>query len=304
MADTPQMNDLRENSQRKRGRVAAGCAGILIAAIGGTALAGAAAPPTSTPVPPGTSTSVSVRCGGPFSRALAGGFLAPGFSPDEGRVAVRTGLTRTSRDTWQVSATALGSETGSIRPVAYCTKLRGKQSTASASTTVPPNEAGTATATCPSGFRAVSGGFDSPGFDLTAGHVLTLTSMRAGDNAWTVTGINPDFGSGVSPGQLSAFAYCLKGKPRITTVSAEAPVAGQSQTTVDVNCPAGTRALSGGFDGHVVAGPNGLQAAGPIESYRLAARSGWRTNAVQAGDQPASVTTYAYCEPNPPVPPK
>ncbi len=210
---------------------------------------------------------------------------------------------RTSRHAWEVGATSLGSETGAILPLAYCTQLKGKQVTASGSTVVAENSVGTATATCPAGYRAVSGGFDSPGFDLNGGgHVLTLTSLRLGDNAWQVSGVNPDFGGGVSPGQLVAYAYCLKGKPRITTVSVDATVDTGDPVNVDVFCPARTRALSGGFDGHISVGPNGLSAAGTIDSYRLDPRTGWRATATDAGEDPARVSSYVYCEPKPPVP--
>ena len=265
--------------------------------------AGAAAPAAPTPVPGGQSAVAGVQCGGPKSRALGGGFLAPGFSPQNNVTTIRTRLARTSRHSWEVGATSLGTETGSILPLAYCTQLKGKQITASAKTVVAENSIGTATATCPRGYRAVSGGFDSPGFDLNGGgHVLTLTSMRLGDNAWQVSGVNPDFGGGVSPGQLVAYAYCLKGKPRITTVSADATIGTGDPVNVDVLCPARTRALSGGFDGHISVGPNGLSAAGTIDSYRLDPRSGWRATATDAGEDPARVSSFVYCEPKPPVP--
>ena len=209
---------------------------LALSAIGTWASpAGAAAPAAPTPVPDGQSAVAGVQCGGPKSRALGGGFLAPGFSPQNNVTTIRTRLARTSRHSWEVGATSLGTETGSILPLAYCTQLKGKQITASAKTVVAENSIGTATATCPRGYHAVSGGFDSPGFDLNGGgHVLTLTSMRLGDNAWQVSGVNPDFGGGVSPGQLVAYAYCLKGKPRITTVSVDATIGTGDPVNVDV----------------------------------------------------------------------
>ena len=162
-------------------------------------------PVAPTRVPGGQSALAGVQCGGRDSRALAGGFIAPGFSPQNNVTTIRTRLVRTSRHAWEVGATSLGTETGAILPLAYCTQLKGKQITVSAKADVAENSIGTATATCPSGYRAVSGGFDSPGFDLNGGgHVLTLTSIRLGDNAWQVSGVNPDFGGGVSPGQLVA----------------------------------------------------------------------------------------------------
>jgi hypothetical protein len=266
-----------------------------------TSPAWAVAPSGPTQVPGGQSALAGVQCGGPKSRALGGGFIA-GFSPQNNVVTIRTRLVRTSRHAWEVGATGLGSEAGSILPVGYCTKLKGKQVTVSASTTVEANAPGTATATCPASYRAVSGGFDSPGFDLTGGHVLTLTSMRLGENAWQVSGVNPDFGGGVVPGQLVAYAYCLKGKPRITAVSTDAVVNQGDPVNVDVLCPTKTRALSGGFEGHIGVSQNGLTAAGTIDSYRLDARSGWRATATDAGEDPSTVTSYVYCEPKPPVP--
>jgi hypothetical protein len=119
---------------------------------------------------------------------------------------------------------------------------------------------------------------------------------------WQVSGVNPDFGGGVVPGQLVAYAYCLKGRPRITAVSTDAVVNQGDPVNVDVLCPPRTRALSGGFDGHIGVSQNGLTAAGTIDSYRLDGRSGWRATATDAGEDPSTVTSYVYCEPKPPVP--
>ena len=288
---------------RAKGRFTAILVFALSALVVWACPAAATAPSAPTQVPGGQSALAGVQCGGRDSRALAGGFIAPGFSPQNNVTTIRTRLVRTSRHAWEVGATSLGTETGAILPLAYCTQLKGKQITVSAKTDVAENSIGTATATCPSGYRAVSGGFDSPGFDLNGGgHVLTLTSIRLGDNAWQVSGVNPDFGGGVSPGQLVAYAYCLKGKPRITTVSVDATVNAGDPVNVDVLCPARTRALSGGFDGHISVGPNGLSAAGTVDSYRLDPRTGWRATATDAGEDPARVSSYVYCEPKPPVP--
>ena len=288
---------------RAKGRFTAILVFALSAIVVWACPAGATAPSAPTQVPGGQSALAGVQCGGRDSRALAGGFIAPGFSPQNNVTTIRTRLVRTSRHAWEVGATSLSTETGAILPLAYCTQLKGKQITVSAKADVAENSIGTATATCPSGYRAVSGGFDSPGFDLNGGgNVLTLTSMRLGDNAWQVSGVNPDFGGGLSPGQLVAYAYCLKGKPRITTVSVDATVNTGDPVNVDVLCPARTRALSGGFDGHISVGPNGLSAAGTIDSYRLDPRSGWRATATATGEDPASVSSYVYCEPKPPVP--
>jgi hypothetical protein len=288
---------------RAKGRFTASLVFALSAIVVWACPAGATAPSAPTQVPGGQSALAGVQCGGRDSRALAGGFIAPGFSPQNNVTTIRTRLVRTSRHAWEVGATSIGTETGAILPLAYCTQLKGKQITVSAKTDVAENSIGTATATCPSGYRAVSGGFDSPGFDLNGGgHVLALTSIRLGDNAWQVSGVNPDFGGGVSPGQLVAYVYCLKGKPRITTVSVDATVNTGDPVNVDVLCPARTRALSGGFDGHISVGPNGLSAAGTIDSYRLDPRTGWRATATDAGEDPALVSSYVYCEPKPPVP--
>ena len=171
---------------------------------------------------------------------------------------------RTSRHAWEVGATSLSTETGAILPLAYCTQLKGKQITASGNG-VAENSIGTATATCPAGYRAVSGGFDSPGFDLNGGgHVLTLTSLRLGDNAGRRAAPTP-IRRRRFPGQLVAYAYCLKGRPRITTVSVDTTVGAGDPVYVDVFCPARTRALSVVLNSHISVWPNGLSAAGTIE---------------------------------------
>ena len=63
----------------------------------------------------------------------------------------------------------------------------------SASTTIAPQQNGTATAKCGSGSTAVAGGFAAPGFDPTAETgpaILTYASTRPANGKWQASGHN------------------------------------------------------------------------------------------------------------------
>src|SRR4051794_5598086 len=102
------------------------------------------------------------------SEAVAGGFSAPGFDPTFGAGPSNLPFTskRTSDRRWKTQAHNFGStESGRLISYAYCNthqpglKVRSKRRLLSA------GDPGSATATCPSGSEAVSGGFGSPDAD-------------------------------------------------------------------------------------------------------------------------------------------
>jgi hypothetical protein len=158
---------------------------------------------------------------------------------------------------------------------------------------VPQASAGTVTAVCPHGSKAVSGGFATPGFSATGGsQVIVATSRRVGQRRWRVVGFNASSDPGT--GTLVGYAYCERGAPRLETRSVTQQVSPTQILSFDTACPAGARAISGGFDGHFVGGadPN----AGPaVDSFRSQHGAAWRTTAVSAGDQSGTATGYAYC---------
>jgi hypothetical protein len=159
----------------------------------------------------------------------------------------------------------------------------------STTVTIADHAPGSATAKCKRGTKTVSGGFDAPGFDLSAAgpFVNSLASERTAKRRWTVDAFN----AGDGEGQLRAFAYCTAGLPKLKARTVTRTVDAQSNGAARAKCPKGGEAVSGGF----VAGD---QATDPIYPY-MSRRNGDRTWTVQAyngqGSTGLELTAIAYC---------
>jgi len=259
--------------------------------------------------------SAVARC--PSGKVVSGGFSAPGFDK-ESLPTVRMDSAALGKREWKVDALIFGdggddgsggpngpggpapaAPVGTIVSHAYCAPAPGRIRVAEATAVIPANSGGSVTARCGRRWRAIGGGFASPDLDPGSGQaVLALSSMRAGRRGWTVGGVNASFGDGSQPqpGSLSAIAYCSKSAPRLIERSQQATVGGQQYRTLDVSCPAGAKAVSGGFDGNL--GPLGedLNVAGAVESYRVRGGAGWTTSAVSVDEAiGATITAFAYC---------
>lgn len=280
---------------------------IVAAALSLTALAGVAsgagrsAAPASIAVEPGVATGVTATCPA-GTRAISGGFEAPEFD-NQGSATVRFGSMRTAKKDWRVDAVGLGGDRpGRMIAHAYCLKPPLRIRVVTASATIETNSLGGVSASCLRDEQAISGGFTSPDFGLAGGaHALALSSYRVGRGAWRVEGINPTFDEAnpAASGRITAYAFCRRGGPHVITRAAEATVDLETGIrTFDAVCPAGTTAISGGFDGHASVSENGISGAGPISSVRLPSASGWRTTAVPVSENPGTATGYAYCQRN------
>ena len=97
------------------------------------------------------------------------------------------------------------------------------------------------------------------------------------------------------PGTLLAYAYCEKDPPTLTTRSKRISLAAAQLRTLQVKCPRGSRAYSGGFDGNLMLTGN-PSASGVITSKRAKGGRVWRASVIDISDtSPAKVTLYAYC---------
>jgi hypothetical protein len=267
-----------------------------------------------------TTGSAVARC--PAGKVVSGGFATPGFTK-QGAPAVRIASQAVGRKQWGIDAVGMGgindvpsqpsgpggpSPTGggsqpidphgNIISYAYCGKL-GKVRARSISGEVQPASLGTVTARCGRKQRVIAGGFASPGFDVAnSTGVITVTSHKLGKRGWTVEGINVSGDSqhaGVQ-GALTAIAYCVKHGPRLTTSSQQASIGAEQLRTIDVSCPPGAKAVSGGFDADIGPLDAGLTASGAVESFRMPRAGGWTTSAVSIDDSVgAAMTAYAYC---------
>ena len=176
---------------------------------------------------------------------------------------------------------------------AYCRPWGKRLVTVSGSTTLGSNDDGTVTASCPSGTRAISGGFEG----LSSGGIFLIhSSHRTSQRTWSATGVN--FGSG-TVADFTAPVYCVEGGKRLkvdsasTTVPAIAGgVYGTAATTA--KCPKRRRVLSGGFEGTVSDGTT-IGDVFPHTSRKAGARR-WRVEAINSSMNPGELTAYAYCE--------
>ncbi len=248
----------------------------------------------------------------PAGKVISGGFAAPGFSKED-LPTVRVNSEAVGRRDWKIDAVLFGDgdensndptgqsgsaapRTGTIISHAYCAKLSGRLKARQTTVEVQPGTLGTATARCRRSERVIAGGFAGLD-DSSPGAMIVLSSRKAGGRAWTVQGfVRRDGEQPSSPGPLTAIAYCLKHAPRLVERSQQASVGHEQFRTIDVACPLGSKALSGGFDANV--GPLGedVSASGVVESFRMGGARGWTTSAISIDDGlGATMTGFAYC---------
>jgi hypothetical protein len=195
---------------------------------------------------------------------------------------------------WVGSAYNVGA-TGEFTSFVYC-RARGprpesKDQTVAGTPFMGVLRTGEATARCPAGTKAISGGFDNPDFRWTGDYessnrLVPYQSRKAGPRSWTVEAAN----YGGDDGTLVAYAYCQDGsslRTKRTTATFTAPPGEVRQGSTVASCPRGQRVVSGGFkvvglEPHVVA------------SRKRGARR-WKASASVAHPGQTKLTAYAYC---------
>ena len=96
----------------------------------------------------------------------------------------------------------------------------------------------------------------------------------------------------------AAFPAAASARPGLTQVSATTPVDGPTGTTASATarCPAGTRAISGGYDPTNVFHPNGSGTALLVNTSRRLGPRAWKVTAYQlGGGDPVELTATANC---------
>lgn len=158
------------------------------------------------------------------------------------------------------------------------------------STTLAPDEIGSATAECGKRSGAVSGGFRNPGFDYlseTDTAIWGFASKRDGDGAVTATGHN----EGQASGELIAYAYCGRAGRGLTTKSSSSPLEFGEQRSATARCKRGSRVVWGGFE---MTPATNLPLL-PLGSSREGRRR-WTASGTTYGDDPATLKVFAYCQ--------
>jgi hypothetical protein len=227
------------------------------------------------------------------SEAVSGGFSAPGFDPQfKGASNIPFGSRRTGDDGWTVDGKNFGMTSGTMFSYAYCDTHEPNLAVATKTRTIAGAANGSTAATCPRGSEAVSGGWQSPKNVTGDDAFFAFTSKRLSDRKWKVTAFNDD---STNAHNLKVFAYCDKRQPGLTERSKSTTVALGVKTSLDVNCPKGRQAVSGGFQSAAVDQP--FDAAFTFTSRRMSP-STWRTssygNGTSTTDRP--ITALAYCK--------
>ena len=251
----------------------------------------------TTTIAPQTKGSVTATCKH-GQVALAAGFAAPDFDPtmDDGPVARFASMPAGGHAVKTAGFNFSNNNAHDLDSIAYCGKRRRPPTIASKSVTITPNTYGSVVATCPAGSQAIGGGFGTDRFSKAGPEIITLTSKRTGNLGWKVGGFNivEDSPPGGASGSLTAFAYCKAPGAKLVTKSKNTTVRGLS--TVNLTCPHGGKARSGGFDGHFTASGSEATAAGAITSKRADHGHAWTTSALSvASSNPTKLTSYAYC---------
>ncbi len=147
---------------------------------------------------------------------------------------------RGRRWTWLI-ATGLGVSAF----VAWAALASAALSEHSKSVDIAAAEDGTATASCPKGTEAVSGGFAAPGFDpqFDAASNIPFGSRRTGDDKWKVDAKN--FGG--TSGTMSSYVYCDRHEPGLVKATKTTSINASENGSAAAKCPRGSEAFSGGW---------------------------------------------------------
>jgi hypothetical protein len=249
------------------------------------------------------SSETSATCDGQ-AKTVSGGFenefdpdeVVGGNSPQPSQYTSR----RSAKRSWAGGTFNIGSVAGDVTTFAYCRgeKLKGKSKSATIEGT-PIGQSmsgdyntGTATAKCPRGAKAVSGGFDNPDFDVPGSYedqtrIVPYASRRQGGRKWGIEAAN--FGG--AEGTLVAYVYCredaaLDVKKKSVTLSP--PLDQVVADAATAKCPKGHRVVSGGFDVDEIDAP-------VLASKKRGGRK-WQVRASAGYPNTVKLTAFAYCE--------
>jgi hypothetical protein len=266
-------------------------AGATFALVGAIAAAKIKTRSNSTTIAVQQSGSTTAKCP-KGSEPVAGGFASPGFDPTfmTGPGIVATTSKRAGHHAWKTGAFNFGAPSASKGKeigFAYCDTHKPRLKASSGSTSVPAFENGSATATCPGGSEAVSGGV--VGFGPSDAVVIPFTSKRVGDDKWKVFGFNNDQ---THAEQLTAFAYCDKHGPGLKKESKHVTVPQQEKRSATAKCGRGEKAYSGGYAAKVRPGADGSFAF----TSKKTKGGDWTAAAEGNGMSPGPFTVFAYCK--------
>jgi hypothetical protein len=241
----------------------------------------------STTIAIGDTGSATAQCE-QGTKAISGGFEGEAGIENPSDPFVTPYMSRRDGGRQWTSAGMNFEDPGDITSFAYCRDQKVK--TADASTTMPAfDESATATATCPRGTKAISGGFDNPDFgfnEFVGPGIFPTASQKSGKRSWTVSATN----LGNDSGELNASVNCREGKG-LKTAEDNNFIDEPGLHTATAECKRRQRVISGGFEIDL---PAEVEALAILTSKKVGKRQ-WTVTAVDFVD-PATLTAFAYCE--------
>lgn len=229
-------------------------------------------------------------------RVVSGGFA----DADAPSVAVNRA---SGKHAWTVRAF----DTNQISVVAYCSKyLKVTKETATGEMDEVNDQQGGATASCPSGSRVTSGGWE---YTNPIANSPVYTSRPVGARDWTLYAASNDAGN-----SITAYAYCVTGKKtRVRAGSKQSTSvarsrsgrtsAGQSRgfatspsPTATSICKPGETLFGGGFE--TTPTPDFFNTNGPDTFFGKSARfkkRGWKAYATDYSSMNGKLQAFAVC---------
>jgi hypothetical protein len=234
----------------------------------------------------GDTQSVDVSCAA-GTIPVSAGFASSAFSFISGGIVPVASLPLAGGS--RATGTNAGGSPGTLTGYAYCdTKPRKVVTRSSQFVPLPAGTQRTATASCPAGSVPISGGYRFINDSHASGSAVLSRRVHHG---WEVSGYNG--GPGLSV--LKAFVWCQRDAAPLEGQSTKQTINPFASGTGSTPCPAGTRIVSGGFNGHLKVQSGTLRVALPFISRR--AQNSWEVKAASAGTS-STLTTIAYCEPS------
>jgi hypothetical protein len=219
---------------------------------------------------------------------VSAGFASSGFTFLGGGL-VPTASTMRLGDGSRATGTNAGGSPRALTDYAYCdTNQRAVVARSSQASPLPAGAQGTVEVSCPSGSVPISGGYGFANGSNGTGSAVRSRRVKGG---WEVAGYN----GGPGPSTLTASVYCQRNGTPLEGESSKQTLQTFSTGSAETQCPAGTRIVSGGFNGHLKITSTTLRVALPTASRRV--QNAWRVTAASFNSPTAVLTAFAYCEP-------
>jgi hypothetical protein len=287
--------------------IALSAVALSLAAFAPAASAGKLSTATKTGDVSGVAATGSVRVSCPNgTRAFAGGFqtsaaviaapVPPSTAPSAQNLLVVNESRRSGARGWRVTASQLGTGSGTLTAIVYCRAAKVQQGVMTAPLAGTGRSEATATAACPKGSFAVSGGYTLPVAGSQSQFVFATQDLLAGPRKWTVHGVR---GSGQAPSDdtIAAYVYCGPKKLASSIADTQSAITAASNEpiTVDVGpCPKG--ATSGGFKAPYT--QNAATRETIFVGQSRLTKAGWRVSGQPFGTTglQLNLSGFAYCK--------